>query len=199
MSDTPIQRKPPPKLDCALGAHERRARLIAQLHEQAVATANDLVTQRKAITAVIIKDGLRRRKAEPWLCASIFLLTLGGIVAVGWLLCADPTVDPRFGKIGKQTIEDTGALTKKRMETIDDETSSAAIDYMKRQQAAGKPFFVWFNSTRMHLRTHVRADRASPRPRQRAFIRDGPLRFRLGRRAIPNEARYLVHRCPYPV
>ncbi|MBY0559346.1 arylsulfatase [Hyphomicrobium sp.] len=68
----------------------------------------------------------------------------------------DPTVDPRFGKIGKQTIEDTGALTKKRMETIDDETSSAAIDYMKRQHAAGKPFFVWFNSTRMHLRTHVR-------------------------------------------
>ena len=46
----------------------------------------------------------------------------------------DPTVDPRFGKIGKQTIEDTGALTKKRMETIDDETSAAAIDYMKRQQ-----------------------------------------------------------------
>jgi len=70
----------------------------------------------------------------------------------------DPTVDPRFGKIGKQTIEDTGALTKKRMETIDDETSAAAIDFMKRQQAAGKPFFVWFNSTRMHLRTHVRAE-----------------------------------------
>jgi arylsulfatase len=70
----------------------------------------------------------------------------------------DPTVDPRFGKIGKQTIEDTGALTKKRMETIDDETSAAAIDYMKRQQTAGKPFFVWFNSTRMHLRTHVRAE-----------------------------------------
>ena len=70
----------------------------------------------------------------------------------------DPTVDPRFGRLGKQTIEDTGALTKKRMETIDDETSAAAIDYMKRQQAAGKPFFVWFNATRMHLRTHVRAD-----------------------------------------
>ena len=60
----------------------------------------------------------------------------------------DPTVDPRFGKIGKQTIEDTGALTKKRMETIDDETSAAAIDFMKRQQAAGKPFFCWFNSAR---------------------------------------------------
>jgi len=70
----------------------------------------------------------------------------------------DPTVDPRFGKIGKQTIEDTGPLTKKRMETIDDETSAAAIDYMKRQQAADKPFFVWFNSTRMHLRTHVRTE-----------------------------------------
>jgi arylsulfatase A-like enzyme len=68
----------------------------------------------------------------------------------------DPTVDPRFGKIGKQTIEDTGALTKKRMETIDDETSAAAIDFMKRQQTAGRPFFCWFNSTRMHLRTHVR-------------------------------------------
>ena len=70
----------------------------------------------------------------------------------------DPTVDPRFGKIGKQTIEDTGALTKKRMETIDDETSAAAIDFMKRQQTAGKPFFCWFNTTRMHLRTHVRAE-----------------------------------------
>lgn len=70
----------------------------------------------------------------------------------------DATVDPRFGKIGKQTIKDTGALNRKRMETIDDETSAAAIDYMKRQQAAGKPFFVWFNSTRMHLRTHVRAE-----------------------------------------
>ena len=47
----------------------------------------------------------------------------------------DLTIDPRFGKVGKQTIEDTGALTKKRMETIDDETSGAAIDFMKRQQA----------------------------------------------------------------
>jgi arylsulfatase len=70
----------------------------------------------------------------------------------------DPTIDPRFGKVGKQTIEDTGALTKKRMETIDDETSAAAVDYMKRQAQANKPFFVWFNSTRMHLRTHVRAE-----------------------------------------
>jgi arylsulfatase len=70
----------------------------------------------------------------------------------------DPTVDPRFGKIGKQTIKDTGALNRKRMETIDDETSARAIDFMKRQHAAGKPFFCWFNSTRMHLFTHVRAE-----------------------------------------
>ena len=70
----------------------------------------------------------------------------------------DATVDPRFGKVGKQTIKDTGPLTKKRMETVDDETSAMAIDFMKRQQAAGKPFFVWFNGTRMHLRTHVRAE-----------------------------------------
>ncbi len=70
----------------------------------------------------------------------------------------DPTVDPRFGKVGKQTIEDSGPLTKKRMETIDDETSGAAIDYMNRQQGKGKPFFVWYNATRMHLRTHVRAE-----------------------------------------
>src|SRR5512136_972868 len=75
----------------------------------------------------------------------------------------DPTVDPRFGKVGKQTIEDTGPLTRKRMETIDDETSAAAIDYMQRQVKAGKPFFVWYNSTRMHFRTHVRAEHRSPK------------------------------------
>src|SRR6202453_924654 len=68
----------------------------------------------------------------------------------------DPTVDPRFGKIGKQTIEDTGALTKKPMETIDDETPAAAIDFIKRQTQANKPFLCWFNSTRMHAITHVR-------------------------------------------
>jgi len=74
----------------------------------------------------------------------------------------DPTEDARFGRVGKQVIEDTGPLTKKRMETIDDETSDAAVDYVKRQVAAGRPFFCWFNSTRMHLRTHVAADRRSP-------------------------------------
>ncbi|WP_028627886.1 arylsulfatase [Metapseudomonas resinovorans] len=53
-------------------------------------------------------------------------------------------------------IEDTGALNKKRMETIDDETTQAAIDFMSKQTKADKPFFVWMNTTRMHLFTHVR-------------------------------------------
>ncbi|MGE3820204.1 MAG: arylsulfatase [Isosphaeraceae bacterium] len=74
----------------------------------------------------------------------------------------DPTVHPRWGKVGKQTIEDTGALTKKRMESIDDETSDAAVDFIKRQNAAGKPFFCWWNGTRMHFRTHVKEERRSP-------------------------------------
>ncbi|HUV13409.1 MAG TPA: arylsulfatase, partial [Acidobacteriota bacterium] len=55
-------------------------------------------------------------------------------------------------------IEDTGPLTKKRMETADDETVEAAIDFIKRQQSAGKPFFVWWSGTRMHFRTHVKAE-----------------------------------------
>ncbi len=75
----------------------------------------------------------------------------------------DATVDPRFGKVGKQTIEDTGPLTRKRMETIDDETSAAAIDFIQRQSKAGRPFFCWYNSTRMHFRTHVRAEHRSPK------------------------------------
>ncbi|KQV81928.1 arylsulfatase [Rhizobium sp. Root1220] len=53
-------------------------------------------------------------------------------------------------------IEDTGALTTKRMETIDDETTTAAVDFMSRQVKQGKPFFTWMNTTRMHAFTHVR-------------------------------------------
>jgi arylsulfatase A-like enzyme len=68
----------------------------------------------------------------------------------------DTTVDPRFGKVGKQTIKDTGPLTKKRMETIDDETCDRAIEFMKRKTKEGEPFFCWYNTTRMHLRTHVK-------------------------------------------
>jgi arylsulfatase A-like enzyme len=68
----------------------------------------------------------------------------------------DATVDPRFGKVGKQTIEDTGPLTKKRMETVDDEVTEAALDFIERQHKAGKPFFCWWNSTRMHIYTHMK-------------------------------------------
>jgi arylsulfatase A-like enzyme len=59
---------------------------------------------------------------------------------------------------GGQKIEDTGPLTKKRMETIDDETVAAATEFIKKQVAAGKPFFTWWNGTRMHFRTHVKEE-----------------------------------------
>jgi arylsulfatase A-like enzyme len=86
----------------------------------------------------------------------------------------DPTEQPRWGKVGKQTIEDTGALTKKRMETVDDETSAAAIDFIQRQARANTPFFCWFNSTRMHFRTHVReAHRDKPGLTSRTEYADG--------------------------
>ncbi len=60
---------------------------------------------------------------------------------------------------GTQTIEDTGPLTKKRMETIDDETVEAAKAFIIKQTEAGTPWFVWWNGTRMHFRTHVREER----------------------------------------
>ena len=66
----------------------------------------------------------------------------------------DPTEEPRWGRVGKQKIEDTGPLTKKRMETCDDEFAAAAKDFMARQTKADKPFFVWLNTTHMHLFTH---------------------------------------------
>ena len=55
-------------------------------------------------------------------------------------------------------IEDTGPLTKKRMETVDDETAAAALDFIERTVADGKPFFVWWSGTRMHFRTHVKEE-----------------------------------------
>jgi len=70
----------------------------------------------------------------------------------------DATVDPRFGKVGKQVCKDTGPLTKKRMETIDDDIAARAVDFIQRQSKAGKPMFVWVNFTHMHLRTHTKAE-----------------------------------------
>ena len=89
-----------------------------------------------------------------------FLQTFGprGVLKCKATTVDDPTEDPRFGRVGRQTIEDTGPLTKKRMETIDDETVAAAKDFIMRQHEAGKPWFVWWNGTRMHFRTHVKAE-----------------------------------------
>jgi arylsulfatase len=70
----------------------------------------------------------------------------------------DPTVDPRFGRVGRQTIHDTGPLTKQRMETIDDDIANRAVDYIKRQAQASQPFFMWVNFTHMHFRTHVKPE-----------------------------------------
>ena len=70
----------------------------------------------------------------------------------------DETVDPRFGKVGKQIIKDTGPLTKKRMETIDDDIAERSAEFIKRQAKAGKPLFAWVNFTHMHFRTHVKPE-----------------------------------------
>ncbi|HWY88092.1 MAG TPA: arylsulfatase [Gemmataceae bacterium] len=67
----------------------------------------------------------------------------------------DPMEDPRFGKVGKQTIKDTGALTRKRMETAEEELLPRSLDFMDRSVKAGKPFFLWHNTTRMHVWTHL--------------------------------------------
>lgn len=70
----------------------------------------------------------------------------------------DTTVDPRFGKVGKQKIEDTGQLSKERMETVDEEFMAASIDFIKRAQEDEKPYFVWFNPSRMHMYTHLKPE-----------------------------------------
>jgi arylsulfatase A-like enzyme len=70
----------------------------------------------------------------------------------------DPTEQPRWGRVGKQKIEDTGPLTRKRMETCDDDFVAAAQDFIKRQHDAKKPWFCWLNTTHMHLRTHTKPE-----------------------------------------
>src|SRR5215510_2883774 len=66
----------------------------------------------------------------------------------------DPTEDPKFGKVGKQKIKDTGPLTRKRMETFDAEVLAKTLDYLDRKGKDGKPFFVWFNTTACHIWSH---------------------------------------------
>jgi arylsulfatase A-like enzyme len=70
----------------------------------------------------------------------------------------DPTVEPRFGRVGKQVCKDTGPLTKERMVTIDDDIANRAVDFIKRQHDADKPMFVWVNFTHMHFRTHTKSE-----------------------------------------
>ncbi len=67
----------------------------------------------------------------------------------------DPTEVPRFGKWGKQTCKDTGPLTRKRMETVEDDLLAHAQNFMERSVKAGTPFFLWHNTTRMHVWTHL--------------------------------------------
>jgi arylsulfatase len=67
----------------------------------------------------------------------------------------DKTEDPRWGVIGKQKIKDDGPLTKKRMETYDQETLKYSLDFIDKAVKEGKPFFVWHNTTRMHVFTHL--------------------------------------------
>jgi arylsulfatase A-like enzyme len=67
----------------------------------------------------------------------------------------DATVDPRWGKVGKQRIEDAGTLYPDRMETVDDEILDHALKFIDGAKAANKPFFVWLNPTRMHVVTHL--------------------------------------------
>jgi arylsulfatase A-like enzyme len=76
----------------------------------------------------------------------------------------DPNFKARFGPRGvlhskaDGKVEDTGPLTKKRMETIDEETSKAAVRFMEDAHKEQKPFFVWYNSTRMHIWTHLKQE-----------------------------------------
>jgi len=67
----------------------------------------------------------------------------------------DPTEQPRWGRIGKQRIEDAGPLYPKRMETVDDEILQHALAFIDKAKREGKPFFVWLNPTRMHVFTYL--------------------------------------------
>jgi len=84
----------------------------------------------------------------------------------------DTTVMERWGKVGKQKIEDTGPLNKKRMETCDDEFVAAASDFIKRQEKAGKPWFVWLNTTHMHAFTHTKPKSLGQAGRWQSYYHD---------------------------
>ena len=68
----------------------------------------------------------------------------------------DPTIDPSYGRVGKQTIENTGPLDTTRMQTVDEEFLNAALDFIDRQHSSNTPWFCYFNPTRMHVWTHLK-------------------------------------------
>ncbi|HEY4199446.1 MAG TPA: arylsulfatase [Devosiaceae bacterium] len=70
----------------------------------------------------------------------------------------DATVDPHFGRVGKQVIDNTGPLTRKRMETVDEEFLNSALDFMERKTKEGAPWFCYMNTTRMHVFTHLKPE-----------------------------------------
>ena len=82
MSETPTQREPPLYLDRILAAHERRARLIAQMHRQAMETANNLLTQHKAIEASLAKVAKNARRRRTEAIAGAFVVALGCLLAL---------------------------------------------------------------------------------------------------------------------
>ena len=84
----------------------------------------------------------------------------------------DPTEHPRWGRVGKQKIEDTGPLTKKRMETCDTEFIAAAQDFIKRAHGNEEPFFVWLNTTWMHFRVHPPDDILGQAGRWQSYYHD---------------------------
>jgi arylsulfatase len=81
-----------------------------------------------------------------------------GVLRCTATITETPGEDPRFGKWGKQNCEDTGPLTKKRMENVDQEFLNATLDFIDRANRDNKPFLVWFNPTRMHIWTRLKPE-----------------------------------------
>ncbi len=108
----------------------------------------------------------------------------------------DPAFRERFGPRGvihswampdgTQKIEDTGPLTKKRMETIDDEVTARTLEYLEEAAAGDKPFFVWWNATRMHFRTHIKDE--TPRAQRAGRVQRRHGRARQPRGHDPRQA-----------
>ena len=102
----------------------------------------------------------------------------------------DPTVQPRWGKIGKQKIEDAGTLYPKRMETVDDEILDNALKFVDKAKTDNKPFFLWLNPTRMHVVTHLSGKYEKMRNSENGWCDPG------GRHGAARRHRRLGHEVP---